>query len=94
MSIYAELTISESECIRRFDASLDQELFSWHYDEEHRELTVLEGEDWFLLFEWEEPIYLEIGKSYIVPKGKYHKLLKSTNPTSLKIKILKSIKEQ
>jgi hypothetical protein len=94
MSVFAETAISKSECIRIFDASTDPELLVWHYDEEHRELVVLEGSDWFLLFEWEEPIYLEIGKSYIVPKGKYHKLLKSTNPTSLKIKILKSIKEQ
>ena len=62
----------------------DEELV-WHRDKCHRQVTVLEGENWQLQFDNEKPIVMEKGRIYYIPKMMYHRVIKGDGDLVLKI---------
>ena len=75
----------DNEDIRTFSESVDEMELIWHRDKEDRKVTIIEGTDWKLQMDNELPVSLEVGKTYLIPKMFYHRVLKGT--TDLKIRI-------
>lgn len=84
---YKDTIVSEDVFIREFDATLDSDELVWHRDEKNRHFAVLDGEDWWFQEDDKMPVELLKGKIYEIEKGEYHRLLKGTDATDLKIKI-------
>ena len=84
---YRDTIVSEDVFIREFDAALDSDELVWHRDENNRHFAVLDGEDWWFQEDDKMPVELQKGKIYEIEKGEYHRLLKGTEATDLKIKI-------
>ncbi len=63
----------------------DSEDFVWHRDLEDREIHVIEDTDWNLQLDNELPKRLLKGESFFIEKMKFHRLIKGTGSSSLKI---------
>lgn len=75
----------DSHIIRTFSKDVDVEELKWHYDNENRTVTILEGLGWEFQMDDELPVKLNIGDVINIPKGVYHRIKKGS--TNLKIKI-------
>ena len=84
---YIDKVLSDNVFIREFDAKVDGDELVWHRDKKNREFAVLEGQDWWFQEDDKMPVELEKGKIYTIEKGEYHRLLKGTKATNLKVKI-------
>jgi hypothetical protein len=68
--------ISENVKIRTFKNNTDSEEFKWHRDREDRVVEVLESKNWYLQMDNEIPKKLIKGKTYYIPEGMYHRVIK------------------
>lgn len=84
---YRDTVVAENVFIREFEAEVDSDELVWHRDAKTRHFAVLEGKDWYFQEDDKMPVELEIGKIYEIEKGEYHRLLKGTKATNLKVKI-------
>ena len=71
---------------RTFDYTIDPENLVWHRDHKNRVIQVIEGANWYLQFDNELPVELEVGKEYYIPKNHYHRIIKGSGNLILEIK--------
>ena len=84
---FTEKKIGES-LIRKFSESVDSSELVWHRDRQNRVVRVLNGVNWKIQIENNLPENLIPGKSYFIPKGGYHRILKGKS--NLVVEILES----
>ena len=66
--------------LRFFEPGSPAHQFKWHADETDRNVTVIsEAGDWKFQFDNELPFDLTLGKSFKIPKGKIHRLIKTSD---------------
>lgn len=85
MKPYCEYSENENVCIRTFLSSVDETELKWHWDEEDRTIEVIGKTDWEFQFDNELPF--KMTKSFFIPKGVMHRVIKGTG--DLQIKIIK-----
>lgn len=81
---YSEKFLNETTRIRVFEDVNDDELV-WHRDRNDRQVTVIEGENWWLQMDDRLPVRLEKDKTYEIPKMVFHRLLKGKGVLTIKI---------
>jgi hypothetical protein len=74
---------------RIFKSDLNDEDLKWHYDEEDRLMVTTHQTDWMFQYDNQLPFIIELHRTYTIPKGQYHRLIKGTE--DLEVKILKLI---
>ena len=72
---------------REFDSHLDSKDLVWHRDKEDRTIHILEGLNWMLQMDNEEPFELVKGKSYFIPKMEYHRIIKGEESLIIEIEV-------
>ena len=75
----------QTDDVRTFDSSVNDDDLVWHRDKYFREITVLEGNDWKLQLDNELPVILEEGKKYNIPAMEFHRVIKGTGNLTIKI---------
>lgn len=70
---------------RTFKSDLTENDLKWHYDDENRLMVILHETDWMFQHDNQLPFKLELYTTYVIPKGKYHRLIKGTGDLELKI---------
>ena len=75
----------ENYWIRIFSKDVETDELKWHFDNENRRVTVLEGNDWMFQMDDDLPVTLKVGDEIKIPKGVYHRIKRG--PSDLKIKI-------
>ena len=64
----------------------------WHWDEENREVEILEGDGWYFQKDNELPFELKVGDIIKIKKGEYHRVIKDENvKDNLKVMITKEL---
>ena len=84
---YKDIFLADNVFVREFDTEVDSDELVWHRDKKNRHFAVLEGKDWWFQEDDKMPVELEKGKIYEIEKDEYHRLLKGTKATQLRIKI-------
>src|SRR6056300_954840 len=69
--------------LRVFDPEAPAHLYKWHFDEEDREVTPTNLNDWKFQFDNEMPQSFD--KTVTIKAGVYHRLIPGNTPLSLKI---------
>ena len=75
----------ENHIIRTFSKDVETDELKWHFDNENRKVTILEGTDWEFQMDDELPVILKPNTVITIPKGIYHRIKRGS--TDLKIKI-------
>lgn len=73
---------------RTFNGELDEEELVWHRDKEDREVTLIEGEDWYIQLDNELPRLLSKDTSHNIPKSTWHRII-NKNRCNLVINVRK-----
>ena len=73
--------------IRTFNENVNKDELVWHRDKEDRTIHVLEGLNWMLQMDNEEPFELVKGKSYFIPKMEYHRIIKGEESLIIEIEV-------
>ena len=81
--------VDKLRILRAFRPETKSHLLKWHADETDRIVKVMsKSEGWKFQFDNELPFDLEIGKSFKIPSGKIHRLIKLKNePLLLEIEM-------
>lgn len=74
--------------VRTFDSNVDEHELKWHRDRESRIVQVIESDNWKVQLDNELPVLLESGKSYLIPKGVFHRVIKGNGDLKLSITFL------
>jgi hypothetical protein len=85
---YTEFNLINGDRLRLFRHDVSEEDLVWHRDKETRTIFVEENIDWKLQLDDELPFILEIGRTYIIPKMVYHRLIKGTSELLIRLQIL------
>ena len=83
-SPYREIKM-KSATLRVFDQEVEEEDLVWHRDKTKRKVEVLESGNWKLQLDNNNPIVLERGMTYTIPKMVYHRIIKGKNDLVLRI---------
>ena len=75
----------ENYWIRIFSKDVATDELKWHFDNENRKVTILEGNDWQFQMDDDLPITLKIGDEIKIPKGIYHRIKRGSNDLKIKI---------
>ena len=75
----------ENYWIRIFSKDVETDELKWHFDNENRKVTILEGNDWQFQMDDDLPITLKIGDEIKIPKGIYHRIKRGSNDLKIKI---------
>lgn len=75
----------ENYWIRIFSKDVETDELKWHFDNENRRVTVLEGNDWQFQMDNDLPVTLKIGDVIEIPKGIYHRIKRGSNELKIKI---------
>ena len=67
--------------------SFNEDELVWHRDKEDRTIHVIEGLNWMLQMDNEEPVELVKGKSYFIPKMEYHRIIKGEESLMIEIEV-------
>lgn len=78
--------VYDNYIIRTFEPDITEYYLKWHYDEEDRQITVLNENDWQFQFDNQLPI--KIDGTFKIKRGIYHRLIKGTSKLILKIEKL------
>ena len=78
----------ENHIIRTFSKDVETDELKWHFDNENRKVTILEGTDWEFQMDDELPIILQVGNVIEIPKGIYHRIKRGTDDLKIKIELL------
>lgn len=78
--------ISEGYKVRTFKSNVNSEELKWHYDENTREVTILESKGWKFQMDNKLPKILKEGDKIFIPKGVYHRVIKGYGDLKIKIK--------
>ena len=75
----------ENYWIRIFSKDVETDELKWHFDNENRKVTILEGNDWQFQMDDDLPVILKIGDEIKIPKGIYHRIKRGSNDLKIKI---------
>ena len=75
----------ENYWIRIFSKDVETDELKWHFDNENRRVTVLEGNDWMFQMDDDLPVTLKVGDIIEIPKGIYHRIKRGSNDLKIKI---------
>lgn len=75
----------ETVIFRIFPESVDEEKLVWHRDRSDRYVFVINSGGWKIQFDNSIPQDLITGDSIIIPKEKYHRVIKGTGSLSIMI---------
>ena len=75
----------ENYWIRIFSKDVETDELKWHFDNENRRVTVLEGNDWQFQMDDDLPVILKVGDEIKIPKGIYHRIKRGSNDLKIKI---------
>jgi len=78
----------ENYWIRIFSKDVETDELKWHFDNENRRVTVLEGNDWMFQMDDDLPVTLKVGDIIEIPKGIYHRIKRGSNDLKIKIEFL------
>lgn len=78
----------ENHLIRTFSKDVETDELKWHFDNENRKVTILEGTDWEFQIDDELPIILQVGNIIEIPKGVYHRIKRGSDDLKIKIELL------
>ena len=73
--------------IRTFNDNVNEDELVWHRDKEDRTIHVLEGLNWMLQMDNEEPVELVKGENYFIPKMEYHRIIKGEESLIIEIEV-------
>lgn len=77
--------IKEGIKFRTFKSDVDTNELKWHYDEQDREVTILESDGWEFQLDNELPMVLKEGDILFIPKGVYHRIKRGNGDLRIKI---------
>ena len=72
--------------IRTFSKDVETDELKWHFDNENRKVTILEGTDWEFQMDDELPITIKKNTPIFIPEGTYHRIIKGTGDLIVKVK--------
>lgn len=75
---------------RLFKESTDNHELKWHFDELDRNVKVVKSNGWLLQMDNQLPVELKEGKTFFIPKGVYHRVLKGNGDLIVEIKEIKN----
>lgn len=75
----------ENHLIRIFSKDVKTDELKWHFDNENRKVTILEGNDWQFQMDDDLPVILKVGDEIKIPKGIYHRIKRGSNDLKIKI---------
>ncbi len=75
----------ENYWIRVFSKDVETDELKWHFDNENRKVTILEGNDWQFQMDNDLPVTLKSGDVIKIPKGIYHRIKRGSNDLKIKI---------
>lgn len=78
----------ENYWIRIFSKDVETDELKWHFDNENRKVTILEGSDWQFQMDDDLPVTLRVGDVIEIPKGIYHRIKRGSNDLKIKIEFL------
>ena len=78
--------MKEGYKFRTFKPTIKSEELKWHFDDQDREVTILESNGWEIQFDNQIPKLLKENDVIFIPKGMYHRVIKGNG--DLKIKII------
>lgn len=78
----------ENYWIRIFSKDVETDELKWHFDNENRKVTILEGNDWMFQMDDDLPVTLKVGDIIEIPKGIYHRIKRGSNDLKIKIEFL------
>lgn len=78
----------KDQVIRTFSKDVDINELKWHFDNEDRKVTILEGSDWEFQMDDDLPVKLKIGDVINIPKGVYHRIKRGNEDLKVKIEFL------
>jgi len=81
---YTEVLLSETEIIRTFSESIDEDELKWHWDNEDRIIEALHETNWLFQFDNELPIRLD--RPIEIKEGVWHRLIKGDSEVIIKIR--------
>lgn len=87
---YTEMNFDKfdsNHVIRTFNEDVNEDELVWHRDKEDRTIHILEGLNWMLQMDNEEPFELVKGKSYFIPKMEYHRIIKGEESLIIEIEV-------
>lgn len=73
--------------IRLFSENVGNEELKWHFDEEDRKVKVLHKTNWMIQMDNKLPEKLIEGKTYFIPKGIYHRVIKGSGDLKVEIRL-------
>ena len=79
-------TDGDSEWIRMFDTSTDNEELLWHRDHKTRHIEVIFGRGWKFQRDNEIPFDINTSSKFEIESMVYHRLIKGSTPLIIKIK--------
>jgi len=74
---FKQKTLGDGQLLREFSEATSDEELAWHRDRKDREVTVINGNGWYLQLDNMLPEHLEIGNTYKIPAREYHRLVKT-----------------
>jgi hypothetical protein len=75
---------------RLFKEGVDDHELKWHFDELDRNVKVVKSNGWLLQMDNKLPVELKEGKTFFIPKGVYHRVLKGNGDLVVEIKEMKN----
>lgn len=85
---YAEIhndRFNQNHFVRVFSENVKEEELVWHRDKQNRIVSVIKGKGWKLQMDNELPEELVKGKTYIINKMDYHRIIKGQGDLVLDI---------
>lgn len=77
--------LRNEKIIRKFDVKVNENELVWHRDRHDRIVRVLHGENWYIQFDNQLPVKLEQNKSYQIPAGLFHRVIKGSDDLIIEI---------
>lgn len=80
--------LTNTESIRIFSSSVNENELKWHFDNEDREITFLHDSDWKFQMDNELPITITKDMKVLIPEGEYHRIIKGNGDLKVKVRKL------
>lgn len=83
---YSEESLGDNTYLRSFSEETLAEELKWHWDQEDRVIYPQHPTDW--MFQMDNCLPEKISKSFVIPAGEWHRIIKGTGSLTLKIEKL------
>ena len=89
---FEELVLEETSTYilvqRNFMSNLNEEELVWHRDKEDREISIVEGDGWYIQMDNELPKLMQKESIFKIPKETWHRII-NKNGTNLIVNVRK-----